>query len=204
MKKLIVMASLLLGAMFTANAQDNTEKSFGFGEGDVFVEGSLGFYSTNDKNTEMKTSGLEFSPKVGYFLSPKLAIGAELMIGSDKEEVAGTDMVKNSSFGAGVFARYYFLDLGARFKTYAEAGAAFGSQKESITGIKANGFGLGAGLGLQYFVTEKIAINFGLSDILSYTSAKVDGGKAESEFEGNVNVFNNFFTTTQFGLTFKI
>ena len=112
--------------------------------------------------------------------------------------------VKTNVFGIGGFARYYFLDLGARFKTYAEAGAAFGSQKESITGVKANGFGLGAGLGLQYFVTEKIAINFGLSDILSYTSAKVDGGKAESEFEGNVNVFNNFFTTTQFGLTFKI
>ena len=201
MKK-VLLSALAVFAFTFANAQEE-EKSFGFAEGDIFVEGNLGFYSTNDKNTEVKTSGVNFNPKVGYFISEKLAIGAELMVGSDKEEVAGTDTEKFSNFGAGVFARYYFLDLGARFKTYAEAGAAFGSEKESVSDFKANGFGIGAGLGMQYFVTEKIAINFALTDILSYSSYKVDGGEAETQFAGNVNVFNNFFTTAQFGLTFK-
>jgi len=57
---------------------------------------------------------------------------------------------------------------------------------------------------MQYFVTPKMAINFGLTDILSYSSNKFDGGENVSEFNGNVNIFNNFFATAQFGMTFKL
>ncbi|MCA1966807.1 MAG: porin family protein [Flavobacterium sp.] len=202
MKKVLLSAVALLAFGF-ANAQEEA-KTFGFAQGDIFVEGNLGFSSTNDKNTEVKTNGFQFNPAAGYFVTEKFAVGVELMVGSSKEEVAGTDTEKNSNFGAGVFARYYFLDLGARFKTYAQAGFAFGTEKETVSDYKANGFGMGAGLGIQYFVTPKIAINFGLSDVLSYSSYKADGGKAQTAFTGNVNVFNNFFSTAQFGLTYKL
>ncbi|WP_338378337.1 outer membrane beta-barrel protein [uncultured Flavobacterium sp.] len=204
MKK-VLFAAVAVFAFGMANAQDET-KSFGFNQSDIFLEGNLGFSSTNDKNTEEKTSELNFNPKVGYFISDKLALGVELMAGSYKEEVAGSDVYKESNFGAGVFARYYFLDLGERFKTYAEAGLGFNSGKEEYFpgDAKYSGFGLGAGLGMQYFVTPKMAINFGLTDILSYSSNKFDGGENVSEFNGNVNVFNNFFATAQFGMTFKL
>jgi len=183
MKK-VLLSALAVFAFTFANAQEEGEKSFGFAQGDIFIEGNLGFYSTNDKNTEVKTNGVNFNPKAGYFISEKLAIGLELMVGSDKEEVAGTDTGKSSNFGVGAFARYYFLDLGARFKTYAEAGLGMNSGKEEYFpgDAKYSGFGFGAGLGMQYFVTEKMAINFGLSDILSYSTNKWDGAKAESEF----------------------
>ena len=203
MKKVLLSAVALLAFGF-ANAQEEEAKTFGFAKGDIFLEGNLGFSSTNDKNTEVKTNGFQFNPAAGYFVTEKLAVGVELMVGSSKREVAGTDTQKNSNFGAGVFARYYFLDLGQRFKTYAQAGFDFGSEKESVSDYKANGFGMGAGLGIQYFVTPKMAINFGLSDVLSYSSYKADGGKAETAFTGNVNVFNNFFSTAQFGLTYKL
>lgn len=204
MKKVLLSAVAILGFTF-ANAQEEATETpaFGFAQGDLFVEGNLGFSSTNNKNTEVKTNGFEFNPAVGYFISDKFAVGVELMIGSDKTEVAGTDTSKYSNFGAGVFGRYYFLDLGQRFKTYAQAGVNFGTEKESVSDYKANGFGLGAGLGMQYFVTPKMAINFGLSDVLSYTSYKADGAEAETAFTGNVNVFNNFFSAAQFGLTYK-
>lgn len=204
MKK-VLLSALAVFAFTFANAQEEGEKSFGFAQGDIFVEGNLGFYSTNDKNTEVKTNGVNFNPKAGYFISEKLAIGLELMVGSDKEEVAGSDVYKESNFGVGAFARYYFLDLGARFKTYAEAGLGINSGKEEYFpgDAKYSGFGFGAGLGMQYFVTEKMAINFGLTDILSYSSQKWDGADNVSEFNANVNVFNNFFTTAQFGLTYK-
>ena len=204
MKKVLLSAVALLAFGF-ANAQEEG-KAFGFAQGDVFLEGNLGFSSTNNKNTEVKTSSFNFNPKAGYFVTEKFAVGVELMLGSEKEEVAGNDDFKGSNFGAGVFARYYFLDLGERFKTYAEAGLGIDSGKEEYFpgDAKYSGLAAGAGLGLQYFVTPKIAINFGLTDILSYSSRKWDGAEAVSEFNGNVNVFNNFFTTAQFGLTFKL
>jgi outer membrane protein len=182
MKKLILSAAAVFVFSF-ANAQETS--TFGFGEGNIIVEGNLGFNSTNDKNTDIKTSSFTFNPKAGYFITDDVAIGIEL--------------------GVGAFARYYFLELGERFKTYGEFGLGFDTYKEEMGGLeaKASGFGAGLGLGMNYFITENFAINFALSDILSYSSYKPDGGEAISEFNGNINVFDNFFTTAQFGLTFK-
>jgi len=32
---------------------------------------------------------------------------------------------KGNNFGVGAFGRYYFLEVGSRFKTYAELGAGY-------------------------------------------------------------------------------
>lgn len=210
MKKLLFAAALVAFG-FTANAQE--EQTFGFAEGDVIVEGNLGFNSENDKNTEIETSAFEFNPKVGYFLSDDLAVGVQLMLDTDKETDGMADTeTKTTTFGAGVFARYYFLDLGKRFKTYGEFGVGFDSAKTEVEvpgvdvdDFKTNGIEAGLGLGLNYFVKENIAINFALTDVLSFRSDKadVDGAEAVTSFNGNLNVFNNFFQTAQFGLTWK-
>jgi outer membrane protein len=202
MKKLL-FAAVAVFAFGMANAQDEV-KTYDFNQGDIILEGNLGFSSINNKNTEVKTSSFNFNPKAGYFISSDLAIGLELMVGSDKREVAGTDTDKNSNLGVGAFARYYFLDLGQRFKTYGELGLGFNSGKAGLAEAEYNGIGAGVGLGINYFVTENIAINFVVTDILSYSSNKFDGGEAVTQLNGNVNVFNNFFTTAQFGLTFKL
>lgn len=203
MKKVILSAMAVFALSF-ANAQEG--ESFGFSEGNIIVEGNIGFGSTNDKNTETKTSGFNFNPKAGYFISDDLAIGLELGFGSNKAEVAGTEVSKSSSVGIGAFARYYFLDLGARFKTYGEFGVGYNTENFKTPGdYKINTLGVGAGLGINYFVTDNIAINFGLTNILSYSSAKadVDGAEAENEFNFGFGQFNNFFETATFGMTFK-
>ena len=210
MKKVLFAAAFVAFGL-TANAQE--EQTFGFAEGDVIVEGNLGFNSENDKNTEIETSAFEFNPKVGYFLSDDLAVGVQLMLDTDKETDGMADTeTKTTTFGAGVFARYYFLDLGKRFKTYGEFGVGFDSAKTEVEvpgvdvdDFKTNGIGAGLGLGLNYFVKENIAINFALTDVLSFRSDKadVDGAEAVTSFNGNLNVFNNFFQTAQFGLTWK-
>jgi outer membrane protein len=203
MKKVLLSAVAIFAFAF-ANAQEATETpAFGFAKGDVIVEGNLGFNTTNDKNTEEKTNFFEFNPKAGYFLSDKLAVGVALAIGSDKAENALGDTDKNTNFDAGVFGRYYFLDLGARFKTYGEVGVDFLSGKTGLAEAKYTGLGAGAGLGINYFVTKNVAINFALTDILAYNSMKYKDAEAVNEFTGNVNVFNNFFTTAKFGLTWK-
>jgi len=198
MKKLILAAIAVMG-FSAANAQDSG--SYGFSKGNILLEGNLGFSANNDKNTDVKTNSFEFNPKAGYFLTDKFALGLDLGIGSDKKKVAGTDADKNSNFNVGVFGRYYFLDLGQRFKTYAEAGVGLNTGKEGEA--KYSGVGFGAGLGINYFVSNSFAINFGLTDILAYDTNKYKGGKAVSDFNANLNVFNNFFSTATFGLTYK-
>lgn len=222
MKKVLLTAVAVFSLTFV-NAQEEETKGFGFSKGNMFLEGNLGFSSnkvTNSDNTgdlnEIKTNNFEFNPKFGYFISEKLALGAELMVGSGKSEVTtfGTPNVTNentnNSFGGGVFARYYFLDLGQRFKTYAEAGLDFGSGKTESNGIetgKNSRFGLNFDLGMNYFVTEKMAINFGLANVLGFNSTKSENPAGNettnSGINGNFNIFQNFFDTPTFGLTYK-
>lgn len=217
MKKIILSVAAVFAFGF-ANAQEEVKESkgFGFANGDIIVEGNLSFGSekNDDNTTEVKTSEFSFNPKVGYFVTDKIAVGAEFGIGSGKEETTvtgvGSTEDKMNSFGAGVFARYYFLNLGERFKTYTEAGLGFGSTKSETDGTenwKTSNFGVGIDLGMNYFVTENFAINFGLTDVLAFNSGKTEfpgGGETKStEFSGNFNVFNNFFNTAQFGLTWK-
>lgn len=202
---MFILSAMAVFALSFANAQEG-EPTFGFSEGDFFVEGNIGFGSTNDKNTEVKTSSFNFNPKVGYFISEDLAVGLDLGFGSNKTEVAGTDVAKVSAVGFGGFARYYFLDLGKRFKTYGEFGVGYATANDKIAEVKTNTIGVGAGLGINYFVTESFAINFGLADILSYSSSKtdIDGDEGSNEFGFGFGEFNNFFgTTATFGLTFK-
>jgi len=207
MKKIILTVAAVFAFGF-ANAQDKKESKggFGFSEGDVFVEGSISTASTNDKNSDTKTSSFEFNPKAGYFLSDKFAVGVELGIGSGKTTVAGTNTAKSSNFNFGAFGRYYFLDLGQRFKTYTEFGFNVGSDKTGVsTTVKTNTFNVGAGLGMNYFVTPKVAISFGLGNVINFGSSKTDmsGDKGSSNMNVNLNVFNNFFNTPTFGALYK-
>ncbi|MFC0604829.1 outer membrane beta-barrel protein [Winogradskyella pulchriflava] len=204
MKKVLFTAAIAVFGLTNMNAQEES-KTFGFSEGDIFVEGSVGFNSENDKNTETKSNGFNLSPTVGYFISDDLAIGGSLSYASFKEEVAGTDVSEESGFGVGAFGRYYFLDLGERFKTNAEFGVGYASMNDKLADVKENTIGAGLGLGINYFVTEKIALSFGLKNVLSFSSSKfdVDGAEAVSEFNfGFGDIANPFGGNASFGLLF--
>ncbi|MFC3199976.1 outer membrane protein [Parapedobacter deserti] len=210
MKKLVLTLTAVAGLAVASIAQD-----FGFQKQDFIVEGFFQSSHENNRNNEIKVNSLNFSPQVGYFVSDKIAVGVFVNAGNEKTTDYSGDndtYERATSFGGGVFGRYYFLDLGARFKTYAQLSAGLGSSRASendgtttTKGDKTNYFGADAGIGINYFVTPNIAINFGLSNILAYQTAKVDVESAESVsgFSANVNVFENFFDTARFGLTFK-
>jgi len=206
MKKLLFTAAIAVLGFTSVSAQEET-KTYGFAEGDMFIEGSIGFASENDKNFDEKTNSFNVSPKFGYFLSEDLAIGGRLSFSSNKEEVGGTDTVDGSGFGVGAFARYYFLDLGERFKTYTEFGIGYDSNKDKIADLTENTIGAGLDLGINYFVTEKIALTFGLKNVLSFSSSKydADGAEAVSNFNlGFGDVANPFGGTANFGILFKL
>lgn len=211
MKKLLLTLTAVAGLTMASNAQE-----FGFGKGNFLVEGNFNSSNTNDKNTKEKTATFNFNPKAGYFVTDKIAVGLDLGFGQNKETTYDNNDVKTidteKAFGIGAFGRYYFLEVGSRFKTYTEVGVGYANTTgETKVGTdtndlpKVNGFGANAGIGANYFLTDKIAINFAFADVISFGSAKVDvdGAKSVTAFNTNVNVFNNFFETAKFGLTFK-
>lgn len=204
MKKLLFTAAIVAFGFTNINAQE--EGSFGFAEGDLFVEGTLGLSSTNDKNADAKTSQFNFSPKGGYFLSDDLAIGAQFNFGSGKETVSNLITNEYSNTGVAVFGRYYFLDLGKRFKTFTELGMGFNTQNNKSADYKVNTFGIGLDLGLNYFVKENIALTFSLDNLLGYATSKtdIDGDKGANEFNLGLGEVNNpFGGTANFGVLFK-
>ncbi|MFD2553492.1 outer membrane beta-barrel protein [Sphingobacterium tabacisoli] len=211
MKKFLLTLTAVAGLTAASQAQE-----FGFEKGNFIVEGNFNSSNTNDKGTKAKTSGFNFNPKAGYFVTDKIAVGVDFGFGQDKKTTYAADIktvATDKNFGVGAFGRYYFLEVGSRFKTYTEVGVGYMNEKigEKKVGdvktdaAKFNGFGANAGIGANFFLTEKIAVNFAFADVVSFNSRKadVDGAKAETEFNTNVNVFNNFFNTAKFGLTFK-
>ncbi|WP_343560584.1 outer membrane beta-barrel protein [Sphingobacterium sp.] len=211
MKKVLLTLAAVAGLTVASQAQE-----FGFKKTDFIVEGNLSANTSNDKTEHVKTNSFNFNPSVGYFVTDKIAVGLDFNVGNNKKttnvDQANESYVKGNSFGVGAYGRYYFLELGSRFKTYAQLGAGYAQEDGKINdGVKTTdiaktkAFGANAGLGINYFVTPKIAINFGLTDLLSFKTSKldVDGAKSSNEFNANINSFNNFFDTAKFGLTFK-
>lgn len=208
MKKVLLTLTAVAGIAFASQAQE-----MGFGKGNVIVEGNLGFNSRDNKNTEVKRSSFDFTPKVGYFFTDKLAAGINFSVGTETEDQYGIDRKsKDNNVGVGLFGRYYFLELGSRFKTYAELNADYNHSKSELTvgdnttdSPKTNKFGVNAGIGANYFLTDKVALNFAFANVIGFNTSKTDadGTKAVNEFGVNINEFNNFFNTAQFGLTFK-
>ena len=206
MKKVLLTLTAIAGLATASQAQT------GFGKGDVIVEGNLNLNHENNKNTEVKTTDFNFTPIAGYFFTDKIAAGVNFNLGTSKtNEYGDADKVsRDNMIGAGLFGRYYFLELGSRFKTYAEVDADyFNTRSEvetagnTVKGPKTNEFAFNGGIGANYFLTDKIAINFALNNLVGFSTSKTKGAESINKFGLNVNEYNNFFDAATFGLTFK-
>ena len=198
MKKIILTVAAVFALTF-ANAQDKKEGGFGYAKGDIVLGGNIKMSSstTDVGGVSTKTSSSEIGPDVAYFIDDNFALELGLSFGSSK---VGTTTTATSNIAVG--ARYYFLNLGERFKTYTSFGLNFGSDDNGGAGDKTSTLGFGAGLGMNYFLTSKVAINFGLANVISYDSSKT-GSVKTSEMNVNLNEFNNFFSTPTFGVAYK-
>lgn len=187
-----------------ANAQQdevdsemNSAKGITFQKGDMFLEGSIKI------STGGETDYYGFSPKFGYLLNDKFAVGGKLNYSNEKKEALETE---TNVFGVGAFARYYFLELDKkRFKAFAEAGLGFGRNKTQFEGIEDTDNSITADItvGLNYFVTKNIAVTFTLANILAYNSVSPENGESSDTFNLNINLFENIFDQPQFGLLYR-
>lgn len=196
MKKLILLAIAFI-AFQTSFAQK-------FTKGDIFVEGTVKFVTSDAEKT------FNFNPSVGYFLSDKFAVGGELNTQTTKESG-----IKNTeSFGVGVFARCFFLEVG-KLQVYSQLGVSINDNKlytetyqtivdneivtntRTVNGNKSTQAALS--LGANYFITNKLSLTMKAADLASYKSVNGGDDRLTAGFEG----VNNPFSLASLGLNYR-
>jgi hypothetical protein len=159
MKK-VVLSMLTCLTMAGANAQ--------FNQGTMLVGGDVNFYSYSSKmkdgNTTVKTgtsTAFNLSPRFGYFVIDKLAVGASVSLELSKYNSKGTFGTDGTGTGVsiGPFVRYYF-DPGFFVQ------GSFGVGSSTFTNNNVGGenetkyrtSNLGLGVGYAYFLKDNVAI----------------------------------------------
>lgn len=188
MKKVLLVIAMV-AAGFTANAQEEKAKG-GFVKEDLYISGSVGYNTVDDADV------YTFSPSVGYFVSDNIALELGLTIGGS--EIGTTE---TNAFGVNIGANYFFTPEND-FSFVVGAGLSYVSTGSEIAGVEqadVNAFGIAIAPGINYFVSESIALRASVG-ALSYATSKVDVDGAESvnSFGLNLNL-----SDINFGITYK-
>lgn len=128
----------------------------------------------------------ELNPRLGYFIKDNIVIGGLLNLGLDYQKSRGTEI----TYGLNAFGRYYFSDPTmvllnhARFFGEVSAGIngsnTIAKDKENIT---TNGFGIGFGPGVSYFITPNIAL-----EALAKYNLIIGGGTATTSNKISIGI----------------
>ena len=204
MKKVLLSAVALLAFGF-ANAQEEEKGNGGFAKGDVFVSGAVTLGSA--KKGDIKANAFEIAPKVGYFVTENIAVGASVGFQSLKWDNGAADAT-NSGLGLGAFGRYYFTPAN-KFSLFAELGIDYTSFDEEFDAesgtVNASSFeskelGFGLGAGMNYFVSSNFSIEAGVA-VLGYSSNDNGGGSGVDKT--NTFSFGGDWRAVTFGVNYK-
>jgi len=176
MKKLLTVLALVSFSICT-QAQNAFKKS------DKIIEGTVSYSKSKGADA---TYG--FNPSVGYFVTDKIAVG----VAANFSESINS---KNSGFGA--YGRYYFLSLGKNLSTFAQLSLGTNSF-DPADAAKVNTTNVNFGLGLNYFVTSKLALTTNVANLINYTTSK-----SNSNFSIGFNGVTNPISTPTFGLLYR-
>jgi outer membrane protein len=198
MKK-VLLTAVAVFSLTLVNAQEEKGNGAGFSKGNTFFSGAFSLTSTNNKNTDVKTSGFGIETKIGEFVSEKIAIGVKFGYASDKSKNATVDLSDDSIISVGVFGRYY-TTAANQFSLFGQLGFDYVSVKDNMAGgMKVNGWGLAFTPGMNYFVSDNWAIEATIGS-LGYGTAKEDvaGAKEVSSFDLSLDL-----RAISFGVNYK-
>lgn len=171
MKKVLFVIGLAISTM-----------SFGQKKGDKFISGTVSY----TKSTDVKAT-VSLTPTIGYYVTDKVSLG---VLG----EVGKNDTEKTTNVG--VFGCVAFLSVGQHCKVFSQVDLSSNTTKTA--GVKVSEFQGNLGLGVNYFITSKLALTMHAVDLISYESA--DGKSTMTiGFEG----VNSPFVNSKFGLLYK-
>ena len=198
MKKIILSAIAIL-TIGLANAQSKGT-SEGFSKGNIFVTGGFSLNNRTDNATDVKTNSFAIAPQVNYFVTENISVGAKVGYGSSVTKNATVDLSDQSVLTFGVQGRYYFTPA-SKFSLFTGLGFDYDSITNNLSNpkTKVNGFELGLGLGLNYFVSENWGIEATFAG-LSYGTSKSDatGAKSTDTFSLGANL-----SAVTFGVNYK-
>lgn len=149
MMKKTILSFMILFALTAVNAQ--TEK------GNYLIGGNISnIDATLNGNKSFK---LGITPKVAWFIKDNIAVGGLVELGISTEKNKGTTF----EYRFGPMARYYFGgeagDDVERARIFVEGHAGLGGNNVSGSeGRTTNGFTIGIGPGVAYFVNNNIAL----------------------------------------------
>jgi outer membrane protein len=140
MKKILVLITIFcFSAFVVSNAQTNkgrimvgASSTVNLGVSDTEYVNNAGVESDSYKSTY-----LNISPKVGYFVIDNLAVGADIYISSNTNKYSDNTKYITRQLSFGPFGRYYFpMD---KFMPFVELNSSFGTRKtKNVTNIPAN------------------------------------------------------------------
>lgn len=190
-----MLTALAVLGLTCVQAQDGDVS--GFAKGDIFISGQFGYNS--EKEGDRKNNTFTITPKLGYFISENIAIGPKLGYQSNSQEFAGGGELDINTFSLGAFGRYYFTPS-TKFSLFGEFGVAYQSGKSDngTTEITIDGFNLGGGPGISYFLNHNFALEL-FWGILEYSTLEPDNG-GESIDNFNIGVG---FDDLNLGLVYK-
>ena len=217
MKRKLFILAVLCAFGFAAEAQFEKGRSFG--------GGGISFHTANDKTNAIQVNSLAIGPKVGYFVTNRLAVGVELSYNLSKLNGEfydyfneNTQVVergfgfKEENFGIAPFTRYY-LHLKDNFKLFGQANVI--AEIKSYKNIDESGYlyrtdyalkGFGASLspGFAFTPSEKWMIEFSFP-LIRYFKSRYTSNSQNEYFNRSRNlnlVLDNFIPS--FGINFNI
>lgn len=157
MKKLLFISIFTICAM-GIQAQTQTGKFFFSGGTQL----NASFVDTKDTyGSQSQTShysSITLQSSVGYFVAENMGIGLNAIFFNYKN-----DTYTSSSSSFGPMARFYLSSTSIKPYLNGNIGLAFSRSKESSSmynsDSKANGFVYGGGLGLAFFLNEKVSLD---------------------------------------------
>lgn len=192
MKKAIFTISIILLTTIIVNAQKSSE---GFSKGNIFTSGQFAF---NSQTTgDLKTTSIDFSPTVGYFVSNNVAIGVQLGVTNSISKFKSTKTGEKNGYSAGVLARYY-MNPTNKFSVFGSAALNFGALNTKDS-INTTNFSFGFAPGISYFLSNHFAIETTIGN-LGFSSTKPD--VAGSDATNSIN-FGLNLTAATFSLVYK-
>jgi len=189
MRKLLLFTLLMALFTMTAVAQESP-----IDKGSMIVGGTIGFQMLSgdayDVDDESYTA-ISVMPEFGYFVSPGLVVGGELLYSSESQG----DYIDNSTFGIGPMIGYYFNtnkeSTEIKGALYPYIKGFFIYQSLSMGDFDITTMSFGGKAGINYMLTDAVALDAGIR-VLS-DSWEPDGGDSVSGmnimFSGGIQAF---------------
>lgn len=177
MKKLFLVGALALSTMF-ANAQGL--------EGKWFVGGQFGYNHSKVKGTDLKTDTYTILPTVGTFISPDVAVGAQLGYSGSKIDGAKTNQITIAPLAR----KYWNISGGLFFFGQAALPVSFGDTKgadKDATKVKNFGVDVTLAPGFDYIINEKFSIETSFTVLNVGYSNRKNGDVKKNSFGFNAN-----------------